>query len=74
MLLPYPITTEDLLALLYPHGRLRTSRTYQGANPRTNWKQFAQEQESSQVITEDALPARWTSSDIVAALAPVESY
>ncbi|HEU5379996.1 MAG TPA: hypothetical protein VFV38_31625 [Ktedonobacteraceae bacterium] len=73
-MLPYPITTEDLLALLYPHGRLRTSRAYQGANPRTNWKQFAQEHESSQVITEAAPPARWPSSDTTVALAPAGSF
>lgn len=72
MLLSYPITTEDLLALLYPHGRLRTSRAYQGANPLTNWKQFAQEQESSQVRTE-AAPALRASSDTVVALSPAES-
>ena len=67
-MMPYPITTADLLYLLYPHGRLRSSRAYQGASLHTNWNAFAQE-ESCQAIT-GASPPRRALSDTVVAQSP----
>lgn len=50
MILPYPITTADLLTLLYPQGRLRTSQAYQGVSPHTNWNEFALTEERRQAL------------------------
>jgi hypothetical protein len=68
-MVPYPITAADLLDLLYPHGRLRTSRAYQGTGPRTNWNAFALAEERCQIITEASSAHRVSSETVAQALA-----
>lgn len=61
-MLPSPLTMVDMLSLLYPHGRLRTSRAEQGLYPRTDWNAFALAAESGQART-DPSSAYWGTSD-----------